>query len=389
MELAHSARAIPRVRLVLVIAAIVLLTVVDVVPENTYIDGDLLEFGLTVALGLLAVAISLHDRVGGGRLGEWFNRALLSSLAVVISITAAEPLTRYLFREVTTTADNGGYFSRRWLRSGAVRRNHAGFRERLFEDAKSPGTYRIAIVGDSFTFGNGIRQEDRYSDLLHKRLPAHFEVLNFGTPGANTPQHRNLVAELLPKIRPDFVLLQWYVNDMEDDDATGRPSFEPLMPVRTWHAWLSERSALYSIANARWAEAQIALGWTTSYAAYLQHRLGDPNGRDAQLDRQIMLDLIARCRQAMVPLGIVLFPDTTGQLGAEYQFAYLHERVLDICREQDLPCVDLTPSFSLVKDRGALWANRLDHHPGALANEIAAVKILEKYSPIWAASPAR
>ena len=30
---------------------------------------------------------------------------------------------------------------------------------------KDPGVYRIAVVGDSFTYGNGVRQEDRYSDL--------------------------------------------------------------------------------------------------------------------------------------------------------------------------------------------------------------------------------
>ena len=389
MEPEPSAGALPYRRLLLLIAAIILLTVADILPENSYIDRDLLEFGLTVALGMLAIAMSIRDRSGRGKLWEWLGRALLGLFAVTVSMVVAEPLTRYVFRDVTTTADNGGYFSRRWLRSGAVRRNPAGFRERGFEDAKRPGTYRIAVVGDSFTFGNGVRQEDRYSDLLHVRLPAQFEVLNFGTPGANTPEHRNLVTELLPKIRPDFVLLQWYVNDMEDDDVTGRPTFEPLMPVRRWHDWLSGRSALYSIANTRWAEAQIALGWTSSYPDYLRQRLGDPNGSHAQLDRQILLDLIERCRRANVPVGIVLFPDTSHELDANYAFAYLHERVLDICREQNLWCVDLREDFAKVKNRRQLWANRLDHHPGALANEIAAVRILETYSPIWAASPAR
>ena len=386
IEVDLSVRVLPLGRLVLVTAAAVLLAVADVMPDNPYVDADILEFTLTVVLGLLAIAISIHDRVGGRDLKEWVNRALLSLCALGVSVIAAEPLTRYIFRDVTTSADNGGYFSRRWLRSGAVRRNGAGFREREFQDAKAPGTYRIAVVGDSFTFGNGIRQEDRYSDLLHVRLPSHFEVLNFGTPGANTPEHRSLVDALLPRIQPDFVLLQWYVNDMEDDDTTGRPTFEPLMPIRSWHNWLGERSALYNVANMRWAELQIALGWTVSYPEYLHHRFADPNGHDAQLDRQVLLDLIARCRRANVPLGIVLFPDTTGDLGANYQFAYLHERVLEVCRTENLWCVDLRQDFAMVKDRRLLWANQLDHHPGVLANEIAAVKIFETYSRQWAAS---
>jgi hypothetical protein len=265
--------------------------------------------------------------------------------------------------------------------------NSSGFREREFSAAKPAGVYRIVAVGDSFTYGNGIRQEDRYSDLLQARLPSNFEVLNFGAPGANTPEHRTLVGHLLSDIHPDFVLLQWYLNDMEDDETVGRPAFRPLMPVRTIHDWLNDTSALYTVANMQWAQTQVMLGMTTSYSEYLHRRLGDPNGHDARLDRNLLLDLIAKCRLAGVPLGIVLFPDTAGTLGKDYPFAYLHERVLEICQAQNLTCLDLRPDFSLVKDHRQLWANRLDHHPSALANEIAAVKIFETYSKQWATSP--
>ena len=46
-------------------------------------------------------------------------------------------------------------------------------------------------------------------------------MLNFGTAGANTPEHLATVTKLLQEVHPDFVLLQWYVNDVEDDDAVG------------------------------------------------------------------------------------------------------------------------------------------------------------------------
>jgi hypothetical protein len=387
IEVEPSVTALPPGRLLLVGTTAAILAVADVLPANPYVDPDLLEFTLTVALGLLALGFSVRDRVAGRVLREWGIRALLSLCAGVVALLAAEPVTRYLFRDVTTTADNGGFFSRRWYRTGAVRRNSAGFREREFQNAKPSGIYRIAVVGDSFTFGNGIRQEDRYSDLLRVRLPTHFEVLNFGTPGANTPEHRNLIGELLPRIHPDFVLLQWYVNDMEDDDVTGRPTSQPLMPRRLLHEWLSMNSALYTLANSQWTEAQISFGWTPAYSEYLRRRLGADEGRDARIDRDLLRDLIATCRKRGVPLGIVLFPDTTADLGSRYPFGYLHERVLGVCQEHGLICVDLRADFSRVKDRRTLWANRLDHHPSALANEIAAVKIFETYSRQWAAPP--
>ena len=88
-----------------------------------------------------------------------------------------------------------------------------------------------------------------------------------------------------------------------------------------------------------------------------------------------------------MPIGIVLFPDTAADPGRSIRSAYLHERVLATCREAGPDLRGFADEFSLVKDRRSLWANRLDHHPSALANEIAAVKIFETYSGQWAASP--
>lgn len=366
-----------------------LLAAADWLPDNRYVDPDHLEFTLTLGLGLSAIGLTLRDRLDAAAIARWRNRAILFVITLTISLGLAEPMTRFLFRDVTTSADNGGFFSRRWYRTGAVHLNAAGFRERQFSAAKAAGTYRIAVVGDSFTFGNGIRPQDRYSDLLQARLPERFEVLNFGAAGANTPEHRSLVGHLLTDIHPDFVLLQWYVNDVEDDDSTGRPAPSPLMPYRPLHRWLNDASALYTVANMKWAETQVALGMTTAYTDYLFRRLGDPNSRDSRLDRALLVDLIALCKRAGVPLGIVLFPDAAGDLGENYPFRYLHERVLDVCREQNVPCIDLRSDFALVKDHRLLWANRLDHHPSALANEIAAVKIFETYAKQWAASPVR
>jgi len=362
-----------------------LLAAADWLPQNPYIDPDKAEFAISLGLGFSAILLTLRDRMDAASRARWRNRAILTLVTIAISIAVAEPMTRFTFRDVTTSSDNGGYFTQRWFHTGAVHLNSSGFREREFSAQKPAGTYRIAVVGDSFTYGNGVRQEDRYSDLLQARLPAHFEVLNFGAPGANTPEHRSLVSHLLSDVHPDFVLLQWYINDMEDDDATGRPAFRPLVPMRSLHNWLNDVSALYTVANMQWAQVQVMLGMTTSYSDYLHNRLGDPNSHDSQVDRNLLLDLIAQCQRAGVRLGIVLFPDTAVSPGKDYPYGYLHDRVLEICQAQNLLCADLRHEFSLIKDNRLLWANRLDHHPGKLANEIAAVKIFETYSSMWAA----
>jgi hypothetical protein len=63
--------------------------------------------------------------------------------------------------------------------------------------------------------------------------------------------------------------------------------------------------------------------------------------------------------------------------------------VLATCDEMQLTCIDLREDFAAIKDRRTLWASRLDHHPSARANAIAAEKILTTYSGLWAASSGR
>ena len=268
-----------------------------------------------------------------------------------------------IFRDVTTSSDNQGYFTRRWAETGAVQTNGAGFRERSFSDVKAPGTYRIVAVGDSFTYGNGIRNDERYTEILQKGLPDSFEVLNFGTAGANTPQHLDTIANVVLPLKPDFVILQWYVNDVEGHDSTGRPTYHSLLPFSALHGWLIDASAFYTVANMQWAQWQVALGMTPTYADYLRRRMGDPNGPDARADRATLVALIEACRRQGVAIGMVLFPDTGAPIDANYPFAYLHDRVLETCREQGITCVDLREDFAAIKDRQSLWANRLDHHP--------------------------
>jgi hypothetical protein len=366
----------------------ILLAVADWLPNNRYLDADVVESFLTLGFGGAALVLGLRDRGVTVDTARWRRRIILLAVTLLVSAIGAEYATRLVFRDVTTSSDNGGYFSRRWYRiGGAIHTNAMGFRERDFEMRKPAGVYRIAAVGDSFTYGNGIRQQDRYSDLLQSQLPSHFEVLNFGVAGANTPQHRSLVKRLVSEVQPDFILLQWYVNDVESDGAVGRPVFHPLVPFKTLHNWLNDSSALYTVANMQWAETQAALGITTSYADYLKRRLGDAQSPDAVRDRELLRDLVATAQHAHVPIGIVLFPDTAGALDERYPFGYLHERVLSVCAERSITCLDLRADFAAIRDRQSLWANRLDHHPSARANAIAAERILGTFSGMWAASP--
>ncbi|MBI4125638.1 MAG: SGNH/GDSL hydrolase family protein [Deltaproteobacteria bacterium] len=84
-----------------------------------------------------------------------------------------------------------------------VRINNAGFRSsRDFVPQKPRGTRRILVFGDSQTAGDGVDNEQRYTDLLEQLLP-DCEVYNFGLSGTGTDQQ--------------YLAYQEYAKDMEHD----------------------------------------------------------------------------------------------------------------------------------------------------------------------------
>ena len=75
--------------------------------------------------------------------------------------------------------ENGAYL---------IRANQAGFRSNHeYLPERRAGVFRVALFGDSFTAADGVRNEDRYSDVA-ERLLTGVQIDNFGLPGSGTDQ---------------------------------------------------------------------------------------------------------------------------------------------------------------------------------------------------------
>lgn len=66
--------------------------------------------------------------------------------------------------------------------------NAAGFRSHHdFDKPKPEGTKRVLVFGDSYTAGDGVDNDKRFSDIIEKGLNG-VEVFNFGLPNSGTDQ---------------------------------------------------------------------------------------------------------------------------------------------------------------------------------------------------------
>ena len=103
-----------------------------------------------------------------------------------------------------------------------VRTNTHGMRDRERMLAKAPGVFRIAVVGDSFTFGFGVENEQTYPSVLEALLNGsarspHYEVLNFGVGGYSTHDEALVLRHRVMAWDPDLILVGYVSNDPETD----------------------------------------------------------------------------------------------------------------------------------------------------------------------------
>ena len=95
--------------------------------------------------------------------------------------------------------------------------NRQGMRDRHHPIVRETQTYRIALVGDSFTMGDGVAVEDTYAHQLEERLAPHVEVLNLGVSGFDTRASVERFETVGVLFDPDLVVYGWTLNDLEGE----------------------------------------------------------------------------------------------------------------------------------------------------------------------------
>jgi hypothetical protein len=270
--------------------------------------------------------------------------------------------------------------------------NSLGFDQQEFPLEKPPGVYRIAILGDSLSIS--VARPHRFGNLIAERLNAHssravtYEAVSFGRTGADTIHETETLRRVVWRVRPDFVLLEWYVNDLENGDHTQRPYAYPLIPGETasarWLRRVSARTLLRWLLEKQFIAVQERLGLVETYPEYVYRMFGDPGGVHWEAAAHELRGFIRECRAHRTPVAIALFPHLSAGLPAgAYEFAEVHDQVLALCREESVPCVDLRSTFVPYRDYVSLWVNRFDPHPNVLAHRLAGERLFEILGPLW------
>lgn len=164
-------------------------------------------------------------------------RMLLVVLGVLLALLAAEAVARVL--GAPYGQNNFGYRCDRWVgwrglsnasqtvsvdgREDLVTRNAAGMHDQAFDTAKSAGTFRILLLGDSFVEALQVDLLDtlqaRLETTLGPAMPAgtRLEVIAAAAGGWGPPNELMYYRTEGKALRPDMVVVLWVPeNDLSD-----------------------------------------------------------------------------------------------------------------------------------------------------------------------------
>ncbi len=96
--------------------------------------------------------------------------------------------------------------------------NSKGLRDDEYPYQKPANTYRILVLGDSFTYGFGVEQTETMAEVLERLLKEQgdFEVVNMGVAGYGVGQEMLYYEMEGYKYQPDLVILFFFENDISD-----------------------------------------------------------------------------------------------------------------------------------------------------------------------------
>lgn len=247
-----------------------------------------------------------------------------------------------------------------------------------FPPGRVDGEFRIAVLGDSMTYGEGVESEAAFPRVMHRRLNDSasadgrtWTVVNLGWIGDDTKREAERYRQLADVILPDLLVLVMYVNDFADAAPSPSEALHRIYAIRSAPSALSRVSYLV-----HYAERKIRLRW--AYQETLRYYQADADrGITPEAFEPVAHEVSALCEYARARgtrFAVAMMPWLIRL--DDYPLAAMHARVKRFCGEQDIPFLDLAPALA-GRDETTLRVSLANHHPSAAAHKLVAEALIE------------
>lgn len=254
----------------------------------------------------------------------------------------------------------------------------------------STADVRIMVVGDSITFGQGIRRErDLYTtrllNLLNGAGDARFDMSVLGIPGHEIDDHIRKLDRLGLEIRPDVIIYQWFTNDMELNKSRREKQWWSVWRKLFFHSLLYRYSYAWFFIDNRLTNLFFLLEDRSgkTYPSYILSTFGSKDRPEWQHFESLFREWCEKATRLSPHVMILLYPSLSRLPSEGYQFREIHERVMEIAREYGIKTVDFIDHVNDLSDLKLARVNRFDVHPSAMMHERMAQVLSQKIRAEW------
>lgn len=303
-----------------------------------------------------------------------------ATVFTLIFFLTGEIVLRIAYREGESFGSHGGPIVARFEKDFRFNRYDGPSRGPEVSGPKSTGGMRILVLGDSITWGQGVRNErdlytNRLLDLVRVDVPdADMAVL--AKPGREIDGHIEQIHKWGPIIAPDVVIYQWFINDMEVNKAE-RPGGVGRWSWLVFPRLLRRYSYLWFFLDYHFDRLQ---PFGRTYYEYINETYAE-DAPGWQTFRSLFQQWANDAKQLTPRVLVVLYPSYSSSTIA---FADFHDRVRRLAEDQGISTLDLSAAFSQREGNyEAFFASRFDSHPNEQAHSLMSRTIYQKMWALW------
>lgn len=309
----------------------------------------------------------------------WTSQSASRSLAQNATLSAFTLLYFILLLEIffrvgVAQSDSLGFTlaAKQWFKRYWKPVNSYGYRDIEYDENVMRSTRLIIVLGDSFTAGQGIDDaEDRFSNVLARRLGTGWSVVNMAKNGWTTTDQLNAL-QLFP-YKPEIVVLAYVFNDITG--AAEQIGSQHRFYVYISSPWLrkaTETSYLLNFIYWRFYwRIYRAPGELMAYDQYVSS--GFENERVWQIHKDELLKIADFTQRVNARLMVVVFPG----LNDPARSRRVLSPAVDLLEASGAEIIDMTDMLQ-GREIDEIVVNSFDYHPNEVVHKSVGELIFER-----------
>jgi len=217
-------------------------------------------------------------------------------------------------------------------------------REEIYKDKRN----KIIFIGDSFTYGEGVKMEDIFTE----KLKYHFNhtgkvIYNLSSPGGGIEYAFSTIKEIIPKLKNVQIAIQWGVNDFVSYGDLRRNIERP--------QYFFSHFKLFHFFFHRYMDKKETEREENYYN----------NLSNSKEHFKLLIKLIAYLRNSSTDFFFYNFPEPYW-MGKNHG-SLLHREVLSILKKNNVASINVAKNFDL-KNMKQYFVHKIDPHPNEIAH---------------------